>query len=91
MHRKEHLVAGGHLVDILDNKVYSSKMKGINVKLLHVSSHSVGLGIMCSDIDNAYVNTYTTEKVYVIAGREYGQEMKGKMVAIKKALYSLAT
>eukprot|EP00957_Ditylum_brightwellii_P092745 7061908-Ditylum_brightwellii.AAC.1 len=35
LRRKARLVAGGHLIDLLDNEVYSSTVKGISVKLLH--------------------------------------------------------
>eukprot|EP00957_Ditylum_brightwellii_P060799 4615809-Ditylum_brightwellii.AAC.1 len=41
--RNARLVAGGHLIDLLDNKAYSSTVKGISVKQLHVIAHHVGL------------------------------------------------
>eukprot|EP00957_Ditylum_brightwellii_P070581 5362641-Ditylum_brightwellii.AAC.1 len=62
LRRKVRLVAGRHLVDLLDNKVYSSTVKGIRVKLLHVIAHCAGLNALCGDIGNAYANSYTTEK-----------------------------
>eukprot|EP00957_Ditylum_brightwellii_P080941 6157354-Ditylum_brightwellii.AAC.1 len=31
--RKARIVAGGHLIDLLENEVYSSTVKGISVKL----------------------------------------------------------
>eukprot|EP00957_Ditylum_brightwellii_P002047 157322-Ditylum_brightwellii.AAC.1 len=43
------------------------------------------------DISNAFVNTYTTEWVYAIAGLEFGEKLRGKIIVIKKALYGLAT
>eukprot|EP00957_Ditylum_brightwellii_P059920 4549283-Ditylum_brightwellii.AAC.1 len=91
LHQKTHLVAGGHLMDVLDNEVYSSTVKGISVKLLHVITCSEKLDVLCSDIGNAYVNVYTTEKVYVKAGLEFGEENIGKIVVIWRALYGLAT
>eukprot|EP00957_Ditylum_brightwellii_P113393 8646016-Ditylum_brightwellii.AAC.1 len=54
MRQKAQLVAGGHLVEILDNEVYLLNVKGISVKLLHVISQSAGLDAMCGDIGNAY-------------------------------------
>ena len=39
LHYKARLVAGGHLVDLFDMEVYSSTVKGISVKILHVISH----------------------------------------------------
>eukprot|EP00957_Ditylum_brightwellii_P019624 1480583-Ditylum_brightwellii.AAC.1 len=38
MRQKACLVAWGHLVDMLDNEVYFSNIKGISVKLLHIIS-----------------------------------------------------
>eukprot|EP00957_Ditylum_brightwellii_P173988 13246608-Ditylum_brightwellii.AAC.2 len=89
--RGTHPGRGGLLVDILDNKVYLSNVRGISVKLLHVISQSAGLNVLCGDIGNAYVNAYTTEKVYVVAGPEFGSRLEGKIVVICKSLYGLAT
>eukprot|EP00957_Ditylum_brightwellii_P181572 13830723-Ditylum_brightwellii.AAC.1 len=72
LRRKARLVAGGHLVALLDNDVYSSTVKGISVKLFHVILHSAKLDALCGDIGNAYVNAHTSEKVYAIAGMEFG-------------------
>eukprot|EP00957_Ditylum_brightwellii_P053197 4033677-Ditylum_brightwellii.AAC.1 len=91
MRQKARLVAGGHLVDILDNEVYLPNFKGISVKLLHVISQSAGLDVLCGDICNTNVNAYTTEKVYAVAGPEFGPKLEGKMVVICKTLYELAT
>eukprot|EP00957_Ditylum_brightwellii_P137097 10453404-Ditylum_brightwellii.AAC.2 len=82
LRQKAHLVAGSHLVDVLDNEVCSSTVKGISVKLLHIIAHSETLDVLCSDIDNVYVNTHTTEKVYDKAGLEFGEENVGKIIVI---------
>eukprot|EP00957_Ditylum_brightwellii_P109494 8350871-Ditylum_brightwellii.AAC.1 len=81
---KARLVAGGHLVDLLDILVYLSTVKRISVKLLHVIAHSTGLTALCGDIGNAYVNAYITWKVYVRAGLEFGEELAGKIVVINR-------
>ena len=89
--RKSRLVAGGHLLDVLDNvSVYSSTVKGISVRLLHVIAHKMDLKQMQGDIGNAYVNAYTNEKVYSRAGPEFGA-MEGEILIIRKALYGLIT
>ena len=90
LRRKARLVAGGHLVDVLDNNVYSSTVKGISVKLLHVIAHKTGMRQLCGDVANAYVNAYTNERVYAIAGAEFG-ELRGRVVIIVKALYGLSS
>jgi hypothetical protein len=91
LRRKARLVAGGHLVDSLDNDVYSSTVKGISVRLLHVIAHKQKLDLLCGDVGNAYVNSYTNEKVYSRCGPEFGEELKGRIIVIKKALYGLRT
>ena len=42
------------------------------------------------DVGNAFVTAETREKVYFIAGREFG-ERQGMTVIIRKALYGLAS
>ena len=89
--RKCRLVAGGHLVDMLDIQVYSSVVKSISVHLLHVISHKANLEQLCGDIGNAFPNAYTNEKVYVPkAGTEFG-ERAGMCIVIKKAVYGLCS
>eukprot|EP00957_Ditylum_brightwellii_P078966 6005207-Ditylum_brightwellii.AAC.1 len=78
-------------MDILDNEMYSSTVKGISVKLLHAIAHSETLDVLCGDIGNAYVNIYTTEKVYAKAGLEFEEKNVGKIIVIQKLLYGLAT
>ena len=46
----------------------------------------MGLG----DVGNAYLEAYTQEKVYIIAGPEFG-ELAGHTLIIVKALYGLRT
>ena len=91
LRHKCRLVAGGHLIDNLDHDIYSTTNKSISMKLLQVIAHKANLEILCSDIGNAYVNAYTNEKVYAIAGDEFGKEMKGGIVIIVRALYGLRT
>ena len=91
LRRKARLVAQGQLVDILDHVVYSSCVKAISVRLLCVIAHKNKLDIKCGDIGNAFVNAYTAEKIYCIAGLEFGEDSIGKTIIIKKALYGLAS
>mmetsp|Transcript_25890 Transcript_25890/g.30071 ORF Transcript_25890/g.30071 Transcript_25890/m.30071 type:complete len:191 (+) Transcript_25890:856-1428(+) len=90
LQRKSRLVAGGHLVDLIDTPVYSSStVKSISIQLLHVIAHKANLKQLSGDIGNAFPNAHTGEKVYVTkAGPEFG-EHQGKMIIIIKALYGL--
>ena len=85
--RKTRLVAGGHLVDMMDIQVYSSTVNSISVQLLHVISHKDSLTQLCGDIGNAFPNAFTKEKVFIPkAGIEFG-EHAGKCIIIKRELY----
>jgi Reverse transcriptase (RNA-dependent DNA polymerase) len=46
------------------------------------------LEIWSTDIGNAYLEAYTSEKVYIMAGPEFGQS-EGHILIISKALYGL--
>ena len=42
-----------------------------------------------ADIGNAYLNAKTEERVYAIAGPEFGDADEGKIAVIVQALYGL--
>ena len=49
-----------------------------------------GLDVILSDVGNAYLNAKTSEKVYGIAGIEFGDnDVVGKICVIVRALYGL--
>jgi hypothetical protein len=78
LQNKARLVAGGHLVDALDQEIYSSTVKGImSIMLLHVIAHKTGMNQLCGNVRNAYVNAFTNKKVYDVAGKEFGQSLEG--------------
>ena len=88
---KFRLVAGGHLIDALDHYIYSTTVKSINMELLQVIAHNTNLEILCGDFGNAYVSSYTNERVYAITGEKFGKAMKGSVVIIVWDLYGLRT
>ena len=48
------------------------------------------LDIMAGDVGNAYLEALTHEKIYFIAGPEFG-ELEGTIMIVVKALYGLKT
>jgi histone deacetylase 1/2 len=49
-----------------------------------------GLIVFCTDVGNAYLESYTKEKVYVIGGPEFAPfGLEGHVLLINKALYGL--
>jgi len=58
------------------------------VRLLAFIGELNGLKIWSTDIGNAYLEMYTKEKVYIIAGPEF-DDREGHVLLISKALYGL--
>ena len=50
-----------------------------------------GLKCCAGDVVNAYLNSDTKEKVFIIAGPEFGPNLQGRVLIIVKALYGLRT
>ena len=47
-----------------------------------------GLNVDTADVGNTYLMAYTKEKLYIIAGPEFG-DLQGPLLVIVKALYGL--
>jgi Reverse transcriptase (RNA-dependent DNA polymerase) len=88
---KARLVADGHLTDIPLDSVYSGvvSLRGFRL-VLFLAELSNNLQLWATNIGNAYLEAYTTEKVYIIAGPEFG-EREGHILEISKALYGLCS
>jgi hypothetical protein len=48
-----------------------------------------GLSVCAGDVGNAYLNSKTKEKVFIVAGSEFGYRLLKKRLVIYKALYGL--
>jgi Reverse transcriptase (RNA-dependent DNA polymerase) len=84
------LVADGHLTDIPLDSVYSGVLSVGGFRLILFLAELNDLELWATDIGNAYTEAYTTERVYIIAGTEFG-EREGHMPVINIALYGLQT
>ena len=85
---KARLVADGHLTDAPLSSVYSGV---VSLKALRIAMFLAELNeleIWATDIGNAYLEAKTKEKVYIIAGPEFG-DLQGHILIINKALYGL--
>lgn len=85
---KSRVVAGGHLTDTPIDSVYSSVVSLRGIRMLCFLAELNDMEVWCTDIGNAYLETYTQEKVYIVAGQEFG-ELAGCTLLISKALYGL--
>ena len=85
---KARLVAGGHLTDTPIDSVYSSVVSLHGIQLLTFLGELNNSKVWATDIRNAYLKSITQEKVYIVAGPEFGKH-EGHTNIINKALYSL--
>jgi hypothetical protein len=85
---KARLVADGHLTDIPLDSVYSGVVSLRGFRLVLFLAELNKLELWATDIGNAYLEAMTTEKVYIIAGPEFG-DREGHILIIHKALYGL--
>ena len=88
--RKSRMVAGGHLTPDDKEMSYSGVVSLRSIRLALLIGELNGLSPMVGDVGNAYLEAYTKEKVYFIAGPEFG-ELAGHTLIISKALYGLRT
>ena len=87
---KSRIVAGGHLTGTPTESAYSGVVSLRGVRIVVFLAELNNLKIWQTDIGNAYLEAKTDEKVYVIAGPEFG-EREGHIFVINKALYGLKT
>ena len=85
---KARLVAGGHLVYIPIDSVYSGVVSLRGLRMVIFLAELNGLETYATDIGNAYHEAYTSERVCIVAGPELGV-LEGYLLIIAKALYGL--
>ncbi len=82
---KTRFVGGGHLTDVPTESIYSGVVSLQGVRMVTFLSEVNGMELWATDIVNAYLEAYTAEKLFIVAGPEFG-ELKGHMLIISKAL-----
>ena len=86
--RKARMVAGGHKTSTPSSLTYSSVVSRDSVRLAFLIAALNDLQILACDIQNAYLTAPCREKVFTIAGPEFGSDC-GKLFIITRALYGL--
>jgi hypothetical protein len=87
---KAQMVANSHLTDIPLESVYSGVVSLRGLRIVTFLSELNGLDLWATDIGNAYLEAFTMEWNYIVAGPEFGQ-LEGHYLIIVKALYGLRT
>ena len=86
--RKARLVGGGHTTVTPAAMTYSSVVSRDSVRIALTIAALNGLDVMACDIQNAYLTADCREKIWTIAGPEFGSE-QGRILIVVKALYGL--
>jgi hypothetical protein len=88
LRHKARLIAVGHLTDPSQESNYSGvvALRSIHICMLVAELNSMITKV--ADVGNAYLEVYTREKVYFIAGPLFGA-LAGHTLIIVKALYGL--
>jgi hypothetical protein len=75
LRRKSCLVAGGHMTAPPNkDSVYSGVVTLRSLILCMLLGELNGLDVNAADVGNAYLMAYTKEKLYIIAGPEFGDQ-----------------
>jgi hypothetical protein len=85
---KARMVAGGHRTETPADSIYSGVVSLPGIRTVTFLAEHNGLELWNTDIGNAYLESYTKEKVCFIAGGEFG-ELEGHTFMIIKAQYGL--
>ena len=88
---RARMVAGGHCTPDWEDDLYSGVVNLETIRIAFTIASILNYTIVAADIISAYIQAKTTEKVYAIAGPEFGPLLKGKALIIVKALYGLKT
>ena len=88
MTRKARYVAGGHLTSVPTSMTYSSVVSRDTVRIGFLIAALNNLDILAGDIQNAFLEAPTKEKIFFYAGDEWKSD-KDKVVVVIRALYGL--
>ena len=86
--RKARLVANGNMTEVPKETVYFSVVARDAVRIAFLVAALNDMDVLSVDIQNAYLNAPTREKVWFRAGKEFGSK-EGQVVVIVRALYGL--
>ena len=78
----------GYLTPEPIENIYSGVVSLRNLRLVILLGKINNLDIWGADIGNAYLEAFTNEKLYIVAGPEF-QELEGYILMFLKALYGL--
>jgi hypothetical protein len=87
--RKARYVAGGNMTEPPAETTYSSVVSRESVRIAFLVAALNNLQICAADVTNAFIDADCREKIWTVAGPEFGATEQGCVMIIKKALYGL--
>ena len=87
--RKTMFVTGGYLIEPPSSIMFSAVVTQDSVQIAFMLIALNRPDVPAANIGNAYLNAPCREKVYFIAGTEFGANNKGKKIIIIRTLYGL--
>ena len=77
--------------ELVKKDIYSGVVGMDSVRLGFTLGDLNQLKCVAGDVGNVYLNGYTKEKIYIIAGSEFGPELEQRILIEVKAFYGLRT
>ena len=87
LERKARWVKDGHKTPEPENSTYAGVVARDSVRIALTYAALNNLDVCACDIQNAYLQSPSSEKHYIICGPEFGLENVGKRAKIVRALY----
>jgi hypothetical protein len=85
--RKARWVKDGHKTPDPNHSNYAGVVARDSVRIALTYAALNDLDVMAADVQNAYLQAPSSEKHYIVCGDEFGEEHRGKVAIIRRALY----
>ena len=82
-------VANGSVTDKLSDEIYSGIVGIDSVRIALLLAQLNGLQVCAGDVSCAFLQLQCKEKIYTIAGPEFGPKLHGKVLVMNKSIYGL--
>ena len=85
--RKSHWVLDGHKTTDPIGSTYAGVVSRDSVRIALTYAALNDIDVLAANIQNAYLQAPSSQKHYIICGKEFGLENVGKVALIRRALY----
>jgi hypothetical protein len=85
--RKARWVKDGHRTPDPETSNYAGVVSRDSVRIALTYAALNDLDVCAADVQNAYLQAPSSEKHYVVCGKEFGEENEGRIALIRRALY----